>query len=133
MTLADDIRREVKSILDTSWQVREGQRVPEAEGVKLGNDAVKLAGTVLYADIAESTAMVNDFANWFAADIYKAFLLSACRIIRGEGGVITAFDGDRVMAVYIGNTKNTAAARTGLKINFAVSEIINDEIVKKQF
>lgn len=50
------------------------------------------------------------------------------KIIRSEGGVITSYDGDRIMAVYIGDYKNTSAARTALKINFAVSQIINPAI-----
>lgn len=131
MALADDIRKEVKEILSTNWKERDGQKVPEAEDVKLGNDAVKLTGTVLYADLAESTTMVNSYKNWFAAEMYKAYLLSACRIIRDQGGSITAFDGDRVMAVFIGDGKNSAAAKAGLKINHAVVKIINDEVAKK--
>ena len=47
---------------------------------------------------------------------------------RQNDGVITAFDGDRVMAVYIGDWGDTAAARTGLQINYAVNEIINPKI-----
>jgi class 3 adenylate cyclase len=49
----------------------------------------------------------QNFKDWFAAEIYKSYLISACRIIRDNGGEITAFDGDRVMAVFIGNMKNT--------------------------
>lgn len=131
MALADDIRKEVKDILSTKWKERDGQKVPEAEDIKLGNDAVKLTGTVLYADLAESTAMVDGYKNWFAAEMYKAYLLSACRIIRNQGGVITAFDGDRVMAVFIGDGKNSAAANAGIKINHAVVKVINDEVAKK--
>ncbi|MGH9896862.1 MAG: adenylate/guanylate cyclase domain-containing protein, partial [bacterium] len=39
-----------------------------------------------------------------------------------------AYDGDRVMAVFIGDLKNTRAARTALKINYAQNEIINPAI-----
>ena len=42
--------------------------------------------------------------------------------------MITAYDGDRIMAVFIGDSKNSRAVRTGLKINFAVQEIINPAI-----
>jgi class 3 adenylate cyclase len=63
--------------------------------------------------------------------MYKAYLLSACRIIRNQGGIITAFDDDRVMAVFIGDGKNSAAAKAGLKINHAVVKIINDEVSQK--
>lgn len=47
---------------------------------------------------------------------------------RNNGGVITAFDGDYVMAVFIGEGKNSAAARTALSINYFVQHIINPAI-----
>ena len=55
----------------------------------------------------------------FAAEVYKAFLRCAARIIRAEGGAITAYDGDRVMAVFVGEGKNTAAVRCALKVHWA--------------
>lgn len=128
MGLKTDLEKEVKDILKTAWQVREGQKVPEAEDIKLGNDAVKLTGTVLYADLAESTQLVKGYKDWFSAKVYKSYLGCACKIIRENGGIITAFDGDRVMAVYIGVSKNTSATKTALQINYAVQEIINKKI-----
>jgi hypothetical protein len=59
---------------------------------------------------------------------YQAYLICACGIIRQNGGVITAFDSDRVMAVYIGDVRDSAAARTGLVINYDVGNIINPMI-----
>jgi class 3 adenylate cyclase len=50
------------------------------------------------------------------------------RFITAQGGVVTAYDGDRIMAVYLGGSKNTSAAKTGLKINWVVREIINPGI-----
>lgn len=131
MPLTEDLTQEIKNIFATSWQERDGQKVPEAEDVKLGNDAVKLQATVLYADLAESTSLVDGHKTWFAAEVYKAYLHSASKIIRDEGGIITAFDGDRVMAVFIGDYKNTSAARCALKINHAVVKIINPAIKAK--
>ena len=131
MPLTGDLTQEVKNIFGTFWQERDGQKVPEAEDVKLGNDAVKLQATVLYADLAESTNLVDGYKAWFAAEVYKSYLHCASKIIRDEGGVITAFDGDRVMAVFIGDLKNTSAARSALKINHAVENIINPAIKAK--
>ncbi|MHB8902182.1 MAG: adenylate/guanylate cyclase domain-containing protein [Thermoguttaceae bacterium] len=130
MAFADDIRKEVKQIMGTTFTERAGTQVPEPEDVKLGNDAVTLEGTVLYADLAESTSMVNNYKNWFAAKVYKSFLLSACRVIRNLEGTITAFDGDRVMAVFIGEGKNSAAAKAALQINWNKS-MINEEVKAK--
>ena len=82
-------------------------------------------GTVLYADLDESTNLVDSYTPEFAAEIYKAYLSCAAKVIRSEGGEITSYDGDRIMAVYIGELKNTAAARSALKINYVVTKIIN--------
>lgn len=125
MGMSDDLKAEVNKIIKASWQTRDGGKVPETEDIQLGNNGVYLDATCLYADLAESTAMVNTKLATFSAEIYKCFLNCACRIIRYRGGVITAFDGDRVMAVFIGTTKNTAAARSALGINYAVAKIIN--------
>ena len=132
MGLLQDIRTEVAAIFAAKWRRREGRVVPQAEDVKLGNDAVILDATVLYTDLAKSTALVDGYKDFFAAAVYKSYLLSACRVIRSEGGELVAFDGDRVMAVYIGKGKNSSAARTALKINWAVENIVNPAI-KKQY
>ena len=128
MGLGDDLNSEVRKILQENWSERTGQVVPESDDLKLGNDAVTLEGTVLYADLDDSTKLVDTKKPWFAAEIYKCFLVCAARIIRAEGGEITSYDGDRIMAVFIGDSKNSSAARTALKINFAVRDIINPAI-----
>lgn len=128
MALGDDLNSEVNKILQEKWSERDGRVVPESDGLKLGNDAVTLNGTVLYADLDDSTRLVDTKKPWFAAKIYKCYLGCAARIIRSEGGEITSYDGDRIMAVFIGNLKNSKAARTALKINFAVQKIINPAI-----
>jgi class 3 adenylate cyclase len=128
MSLKDDIEKEVKSIFGERWAKRNGRVVPSPEDLKLCNDAVKLDGVVLYADMSESTALVDSRKDFFAAEIYKAYLHCAAKIIRSEGGVITAYDGDRIMAVFVGEAKNTSAARAALKVNYARLNIINPAI-----
>jgi class 3 adenylate cyclase len=53
------------------------------------------------------------------------------KIIRARGGVITAYDGDRIMAVFLGDTQTSDAARCGLQINWAVRNIINPTFTKQ--
>jgi class 3 adenylate cyclase len=125
MSLAEDLKKEVKKIFMDRWTSRDGLVVPESQDIKLGNDAVKLDGTVLYADLSASTILVEKYNPTFAAEIYKTYLFCAAKIIQSEGGTITAYDGDRIMAVFIGDKKNTCAAKTGLKINWIVKNIIN--------
>lgn len=129
MPLNDDLTQEIATIFRERWSTRKGQKVPEPEDLKLSNDGVELNATVLYADLASSTGLVEGYyLRSFAAEIYKSYLHTAAKIIRSEGGTITAYDGDRIMATFIGNVKNTSAARAALKINYAVQNVINPAI-----
>lgn len=128
MSLADDLTAEVVKIFKEQWTSRDGRQVPDTPDLKLANDAVKINATVLYADLADSSGLVANFKPEFAAEVYKTYLICACRIIRARGGEITSFDGDRVMAVFIGDSKNTNAMKTALQINYAVVKIINPKL-----
>jgi class 3 adenylate cyclase len=128
MSFADDLKQDVLKIFKEKWETRDGTVVPDEDDLKLNNDAVKLQGTVLYADLVESTKLVDEKKHHFAAEVYKAFLICACRVIRYHGGEITAFDGDRVMAVFIGDTKNTSAMKAALHINSTVLNIVNPKL-----
>src|SRR4051794_36688383 len=122
--LKDTLTAGVQEIFQSPWDIRNGRDVPDAEAVALGNKGVHLDATVLYADLAESTQMVDANTDWFAAEIYKAYLLCATRIIKHQGGTITAYDGDRVMGVFIGEAKNTNAVRAALRLHTAVIEVL---------
>jgi class 3 adenylate cyclase len=123
VTLKTDLEAHAKTTFKTAWARRSGKVVPDDGSVTLGNDAVELEGTVLYADMADSTKLVDGYIDWFAAEVYKSYLYCAARIIASEGGAVTAYDGDRV-AVFIGKSKNTSAVRAALKINWAVKNIV---------
>lgn len=124
LSMKEDLEKEVSTIFRSAWSEREGTVVPTDESIKLDNDAVKLPATVLYADLADSTHLVDTSTNHVAAEIYKSFLHCAAKIIRSESGAITAYDGDRIMAVYVGSLKNTQAVRSALKINYAAKQIV---------
>jgi class 3 adenylate cyclase len=91
------------------------------------NDGVSLSAAVLYADMRHSTLLVDTKNKEFAAKIYKSFLLSTSMVIRDMGGTITAFDGDRVMAIFTDNLKNTNAVKTDMLIKYLIYKV-NSEI-----
>jgi len=126
-----ELQNGIDEILARRWEERDGIVVPSPEDVKHGNYAVKLDGTVLYADLVDSTGLVQGYKNWFAAEMYKTYLLVASELIKNNGGQITAFDGDRVMGLFIGDSKNSSAAKCGLQINHMVSQEIKPRVRKK--
>ncbi|MBP0631981.1 adenylate/guanylate cyclase domain-containing protein [Cupriavidus sp. AcVe19-1a] len=131
MSISEQLTQEINEILEAKWTTVDAHDVPEAEKVALGNQAKKIEATVLYADLADSTDLVDGYKDWFAAEVYKTYLNLACRLIRANGGEITAFDGDRVMAVFTGSNKNSSATKTGLQINYAVRNILNPALKTK--
>lgn len=128
MGLSDDLESEVKTIIGPQWSIRDGRKIPSTDDIALGNEGVRMELVVLYADIAGSTRLVRAKKDWFVAELAKAFLVCCIRIIRGHGGLVTSFDGDRVMSVFDGGSMNSNAARTALKINYAVTKIITPRI-----
>lgn len=127
MGLRDSLAADVKATFSTNWDVQATTSVPDPENLRLNSNHAKdlEMATILYADLDGSTNMVDAHEWQFSAEVYKTYLRCASEIIKSENGVITAYDGDRVMAVFTGNTKNTSAVRCALKINYAVLEIIN--------
>lgn len=134
MTLKAGLTTEVKSTLAQRWNAERTDRVPSPEALALdANHAKDLEqSTVLYADLDGSTSMVDNYHWWFSAEVCKAFLRCASQVIKSEGGTITAYDGDRVMAVFTGPACEAHAVRCAMKINFATSEIIQPAI-KNQY
>ena|SRR4249920_1219975 len=126
MALSDELTTEVKRIFRESWGERDGQVVPEASVIRLSNDAIKFErATVLYADLSGSTSLVETKSWSFAAEVYRSYLYCAARLVRDAGGSITAYDGDRIMGVFIGTSQSTSAVKCALKINYAVTSIVN--------
>ncbi len=126
MGLRDELAAEVRATFSSQWEVQTATSVPAPEELRLNTNHAKdfETATVLYADLDGSTNMVDGFDWMFSAEVYKTYLRCAAAVIKSENGVITAYDGDRVMAVFTGNSKNTSAVRCALKINYAVCEII---------
>ena len=133
MALATELKKEIEDIFAEQWAVKDGQVVPDPAALKLSNEARRFErATVLYADLSGSTDLVNNYKWTYAGEIYKAYLAVAAKIIRAEKGVITSYDGDRIMAVFLGDTQTTTAAICGLQINWAVQNIVNPAL-KKQY
>lgn len=125
MAFADSLRDQVDDLFGRSFTVREGQVIPESADVALKDGAVKVDATFLYADLAGSSVLAQACPWSTTAKIIRAYLECAVRLIRVWGGEIRSFDGDRVMGVFMGDSKNTSAAQCAREIDWTVTSIIN--------
>ena len=131
MSLSDNIASDVQTVIDTPWSSRTGQKIPDTDEIALAGGAVELEATFLYADLANSSRMAKELDRRVAAKIVKSFLATSARIIRSCDGKIVSFDGDRIMGVFYGGSKNSNAAKCALQINYAVLEIIGPKFTNK--
>lgn len=131
MGISEDVEGDVAKIKDATMAVREGQVVPSTDSIALHNGAVELKVAYLYADLANSSKMARNFDRRITAKILKSFLATSTRIIRHNGGTVMSFDGDRVMAAFVGGSKCTQATKTAFAIAWAVSEVIRPAFEKK--
>ncbi|MGN6236141.1 adenylate/guanylate cyclase domain-containing protein [Dyella sp.] len=126
MINTDELRAAVDKIFRERWDdSRQGTTVPFPEDLRLNqNHGIKLDACVLYADMADSTGLVDNYLPAFAAEIYKAYMLCAGKFIKDAGGEITAYDGDRVMAIFLGSEKERAAVKAARRIHYALSQVL---------
>lgn len=125
MSFQSDLQAKINDIAVSAWTVTEGRVVPDLEGLPLGNSGKTLSACMLYADLSDSTGLVKRVAPALAAEYYKAFLHCASRLITDEGGVIEAYDGDRVLGVYLGDNKENKAVQTAFRLVRAMATIVN--------
>ncbi|WP_080436631.1 adenylate/guanylate cyclase domain-containing protein [Burkholderia ubonensis] len=126
MTLHEDLLNKVTELTAENWaEIPSGCTIPDLDNLNYLNSGVNLYATILYADIHGSTPLVDSTDSQLAAEYYKAFLHCASQIIRNQTGEIQAYDGDRVMGVFLGENHANRAINSALMINFSISSIIN--------
>jgi adenylate cyclase len=124
MGVKGDLETTVAEIVRQPWSIRDGQVVPQTTDIALKGGGVRLDATILYSDLANSTGLAMNFDKRVAAKVAKAFLSTCSRIIRDHSGEIRSFDGDRVMAAFVGDSKNSSAAKCALKINYCFVNLL---------
>lgn len=131
MTFKEELTEKVREFVRTSWgDIPDGYTIPVPEELTFGNTGRRLDACILYADIRGSTAMVDSLSDTRAAEYYKAYLHCAAKIVKRNGGEPTAYDGDRVMAVFLRQGKEDAAVGAAMELSFAVDEIVNPQFLE---
>lgn len=128
MSRKNDYENAVDDIVFVPLDTRLGSVVPTTDTVKLSNGGVWLQAVYLYADMADSSGLTKKHSKVTAAKIVKAFLATITRVIKDNNGEIRSYDGDRVMAIFIGDDGATRAAKTALEIKWVVDNIIEPGI-----
>lgn len=122
------ISTSVSDIITASWNISKGTVVPETDDIVMKNGGRRVEATYAYADLADSSKIAQALNPEVAAKIIRSFVNSATRIFRFYDGEIRSFDGDRVMAIFIGEKKNWNAVRSAYAISWAVHDVIRPKL-----
>ena len=118
------IESSASEIINATLNITNATVVPDTDDVVMKNGGKLIDAVYLYADLADSTALAHKLKPEAAAAIIRAYINSASRILGNYGGEIRSFDGDRVMAIFIGANKEWNAVRAAFAINWAVIEVL---------
>ncbi|MGO6822236.1 adenylate/guanylate cyclase domain-containing protein [Rhizobium ruizarguesonis] len=125
------LKDRVETLFRTSFEQRDGRVVPTTADVALKNGAVKIEAAFLYSDLAGSSKLSETCPWSTTAKIIRAFLDCSTRLIIKHGGHVRSFDGDRVMGVFVGDSKNSNASICGREIHWSVRNIIQPAAAKQ--
>lgn len=128
MAFLENLTEEINTLLSIKWEKRNGMLIPESENIIIKNGAVEIDSTFLYADLAESSIIAKKCPWSTTAKIIRIYLDVSVRIIRANKGEIRSFDGDRVMGIFIGESKNTTAVKCAREIDWMVKNVINPKV-----
>lgn len=131
MALAEKLESDISAVFNATWNARDGQVIPATEDVALSNGAVKLEAVVLYADLFHSTELAKKFQRSVTAKVVRAYLSSMTQLVKSNGGEVRSFDGDRVMGIFIGDGKNSAAAKCALQMKYIVRDVLRPKAEAK--
>lgn len=130
MPLLDEITNKVNSFFNQPYDVQETTIVPGTDYSKLtfGNNGLTCEFAFLFIDIRESSKLHEVYGFKNAAKIYQCFHEICVRLIIANDGSVRAFDGDRVMGVFAGNSKNSNSVKAAMQIQWAIRHIMNPKL-----
>lgn len=136
MGLKDDIKKEVKKILDAKFDVENVEYVPDIENPKLtyGNKGLLLEGTVLYIDMRGSTNILTKHNRPIVAKIHMSYFHAILKIAEKYNAEVRSFNGDSVLVFFPGkpNKSVNIAVTAALQMIYIISsdEGINQDLQK---
>jgi adenylate cyclase len=84
--------------------------------------------SVLFSDFGGSTELVATHDRDFAIWLLKGYLRCCAKIATIEEGFIGAFEGDGIMALFAGPSKEERATRAALGIQWAISNVLQEKV-----
>jgi adenylate cyclase len=126
MTLNDDIRNKVNTILNENFSTTLISYIPRIDDTKLTflNTGLEFEATVIFIDMRGSTATLNKHNKTTVAKIHMSYFHTIVKIANANNGHVRSFNGDSALIFFQGTTKDSLsnAVLTAMKIKYMVSD-----------
>ena len=123
--MREEIRKKVREIVDTKFQVENVNYVPNIDDKKLtfGNKGVQFDATVLFIDLRGSTKLLNKHNKSTVAKIHMAYYHTIIKIAKSLSGEIRSFNGDSLLVFFEGTTKQSLsrAVKAAMQMKYMLS------------
>ncbi|MBM3210343.1 adenylate/guanylate cyclase domain-containing protein [Candidatus Saccharibacteria bacterium] len=124
MSLLIELQSEVNSFTSGNYTTVNKQGIPYPQDIPLGNQAAVLEATTLFVDVRQSSDITNSFRRQTAAKMMKAYFAGAVRIINQNNGQVRSFNGDGMLAIFIGASKDDHAVKAAMQLKYFVNNIL---------
>ena len=133
MALLEELNGKIDAYVKQPYEIEETTIVPDTDTAKLtfGNKGLTCEYAFLFMDIRKSSQLHEQYGFPKAAKIYQSFHDINVRVIEENSGSVRAFDGDRVMGVFVGASKNSNAVKAAMQIQWAIRNILNPKLQTK--
>lgn len=98
--------------------------IPEPKDIALGSKAARLEATALFIDVRQSSDITNALRRQTAAKMLKSYFDGAVRIIRGWSGEVVSFNGDGMLALFVGRSRTTNAVKAAMQVDWFVENML---------
>lgn len=98
--------------------------VPKPAEIKRGKFAATFEATAIFLDIRESSDLTNAFRLQTAAKMLKSYFYTAVKIVHHHDGQVVSFNGDGMLALFMGERRTTPAVRSAMEIKWLLENVL---------
>jgi class 3 adenylate cyclase len=128
MTFEERLLEKIELIREEISLMRDITFIPCKTDFNDYNGIYNLNGVALFADFGGTTNLIDSYDKVFSSWLIKSYLTIVAHIVKHAGGIITAFEGDGVMTIFMGDTKENDAVKCAFQIHWVVVNIIQPQI-----
>lgn len=119
-----EVLNQIKQYLEEPYLRSTVYSVPKKPNLTFGNTVKELAhAKIFYIDMRKSRKILTDASDFWSVKIHKAFLRAVIHCIEKREGCLRGFNGDGILAFFIGNNAAARAVRAAMEIKGFVNEI----------